>query len=344
MGRERELLPEWLNENILWEYDLPAEKAIEVRGGFKIETAEGRRLVKLARTTPEAITLAYAALQYLRDRGFHQVAPIALTKYGDPYIKIENQAENQLYYLTDWISGKECQLEMLPQLKEAVATLARMQAAVEGFSPPPTPSRERWHQWPGRYRQRLGELERCREMVEQGSVATEFDTLFLTEVGSFIEQGYFSLEWLDEAGYPQLVEEARRTGGICHSEFLGRNLIRNRRGEIYVVNFDNCQLDLRVFDLGRLLSRVLPRYSWDLELTVGLLDLYQERKPLSAGELMVLISYLNFPQRFWRLARRHYLEGVEEENEVRQLQDLLLEQPVKEDFVLGFLRHYRLSR
>lgn len=338
MGRERGLLKEQLNDNVLWEYDLPAEKVKEVKGGYKVETDDGRMLVKVARSTPEALNLAREAVSYLISRGFRRVAPIRSTKYGDAYVEVDGH----LYYLTDWISGKECQLEKFPQLQDAIATLAQMQAAAVGFIPPPSPGREKWHTWPERYQNRIGEIEECREVVERKDYGSDFDSLFITEAERFIEQGRFSLHLLDLADYQAQVEESRREGGICHRDFVGRNLIRNRKKEVFVVNFDNCQLDLRVFDLGRLMARVLPRYYWDIELAVNLLSIYEDISPLRPEELLILLSYLNFPQKLWRLARRYYLESAVLDNEVKILQELMLEQPVHQDFVRRFIRHYQL--
>lgn len=340
MERDRTEINDAINSRVLAEYDLSVDKARPVRGGYQVDTYEGRRLIKRSRALPDAIFLASQALDHLISRGFHNVVPIRPTKYGDPWVK----EAGQLYYQTDWISGKEFSIKRSEQLLEAIMLLARMQSAAVGFAPSsPAAGREKWHTWTERYQERLDDLKGCSEIVEKNGICSEFDSLFITEVEGFIEQGRLSVELLNQADYRGLVEEARREGGICHRDFVGRNLIRSRRREIYIVNFDNCQLDLKVFDLGRLLSWALPNFGWDFDLAEGTLSRYQEVIPLKKDEILLLASYLNFPQRLWFLARKNYLEPSGGRNELEGLQEFLVEQPVRQEFIRQFLKHYLIS-
>lgn len=338
MARDKGLKSEEIIRKVLAEYDLPSDKANPVREGYQVDTLDGRRLIKRSWRTPEALELASEATDYLISRGFKYVAPIRTSKYGDPWVR-EN---GQLYYLTDWINGKEFMMDRPAKLLEGVQTLVQMQLAATGFIPSSTYGRERWHTWNERYRDKVAELEQCRELVEQIDAPSEFDSLFFTEADGFIERGRLSLHLLEQTDYKALVEEASLEGGICHRDFVGRNLIRNRRREIFVVNFDNCQLDLKVFDLGRLLSWALPGLGWDFELAVDLLSRYTESIPLKKDDLRLLASYLNIPQRMWFLSRRHYLERVFEENDIGVLQEQLVEQPVHQEFIRQFIQHFKL--
>lgn len=340
MSREREVLREQLNASVLFEYDLPAQKVKSIRGGYKVETAAGTKFLGAVHTDPAALILAHAAIDYLLQRGFKGTAPIELTKYGDPFV----QVGTTYFYLSPWIKGKELQLEKVSYLQEAVITLARMQLAARGFVPPPgVQSRERWFSWQQLFRERLSELEHCGEIAGERDLSAGFDSLFVAELPHFIEQGLCALEWLEQGSYLQVAEEARRQGGICHRDFVGRNLLRTRRKEIYVVNFEHCRLDLNLFDLARLILRALPYYHWDGDLAVALLRLYQELIPLRREEMIILLSYLYFPHRMWRLARRCYLEEAAEEDAFSSLQELLLAEPLQRELVIHLIKNYHLN-
>ncbi|NPV90446.1 MAG: CotS family spore coat protein [Firmicutes bacterium] len=338
MTSEKGLKSEETIRRVLAEYDLSPDKARPVRGGCQVDTIEGKRLLKRSWRTQEALDLAYEATDYLMSQGFKHIAPIRLSKYGDPWVK-EN---GQLYYLTDWITGKEFIMDRPAKLKEGIQALARMQSAAIGFVPSSDHSRERRETWGERFQGKLAELERCRELVEGIEEPSEFDSLFLTEVDGFIERGKTSIQMLEQADYKTLVEEARQEGGICHRDFVGTNLIRNRRREVFIVNFDNCHLDLKVFDLGRLLAWALPGFGWDFDLVVSLLAEYTESIPLKKDDLRLLAAYLCFPQRMWFLSRRHYLEPVPEPGAMDMIQEVLVEQPVHQEFMRQCIRHYRL--
>jgi NAD-dependent SIR2 family protein deacetylase len=45
---------------------------------------------------------------------------------------------------------------------------------------------------------------------------------------------------------------------------------------------------------------------WDLEIAINVLNRYTEIKPLTLDEYKYLISYLAFPQKFWKISRDYY--------------------------------------
>ncbi|NLC07201.1 MAG: hypothetical protein GX755_04430, partial [Syntrophomonadaceae bacterium] len=208
-------LKELLNDTVLWEYDLPAVKVQAVQGGYKIETRSGPRFLKVTQSDPEAIILADAGIRHLIKQGFSQVSPFILTKYGDAFVRLNDQT----YYLTKWIKGKELQLGRWSHLEEAVATLARMQASAKGFIPPMVPTRESWGLWPDFFSLRLLELEECLKLAETKDQPSEFDLLFLSEADQVIEQARNSLEMIIDSPYQELVEEARAEGCFCHHDY-----------------------------------------------------------------------------------------------------------------------------
>jgi CotS family spore coat protein len=323
-------LKEQLNDTVLWEYDLPAVKVQVVQGGYKIETRSGPRFLKVTQSDPEAIMLADAGMRYLIKQGFSQVSPFILTKYGDAFVRLNDHT----YYLTKWIKGKELQLGRWSHLEEAVATLARMQASAKGFMPPMVPTRESWGLWPDFFSLRLLELEECLKLAETKDRPSEFDILFLSEADQVLEQARITLEMIVDSPYQELVEEARAEGSLCHHDYTGRNLIRTRGKGVYVVNFDNCQLDIHLFDLAELFARVLPCYGWDLDLTRNLLITYNKELYLDPRHLEVLMAYLSFPQRFWQISRAYYLEGEPNSQEhIHSLRQVLLELPLHQDFI-----------
>ena len=56
--------------------------------------------------------------------------------------------------------------------------------------------------------------------------------------------------------------------------------------------------------------KVLKRVDWDINFAKAIIESYNSVSPLSKEEYQVLYAYLQFPQRYWRLANRYYYNEV----------------------------------
>ena len=56
--------------------------------------------------------------------------------------------------------------------------------------------------------------------------------------------------------------------------------------------------------------KVLKRNRWDIVFAKAIIDAYNEVSQLKECEYNVLYAYLQFPQRYWRLANRYYYNEV----------------------------------
>ena len=56
--------------------------------------------------------------------------------------------------------------------------------------------------------------------------------------------------------------------------------------------------------------KVLKRVDWDINFAKSILEAYQSVSKLKEEEYKVLYAYLQFPQRYWRLANRYYYNEV----------------------------------
>lgn len=305
MGIERDQLRAEINATILKEYDLPARKIKAVRDGYKVETVRGTKFIKKAEVNQDELMLAFEAVEYLNQKGFNQALRFNRTKFGDPFVIFDGQ----IYYLMDWLDGKDYDLGRLSRLTDAARLLRQMQESAVGFktsSVPPT--REKWDKWPVNYSQHLADLQQCWGIVEDRMFLTEFDQVFLGQISEILKQAERAVEIMNRAEYWEVVAAEQARGNICHHNFTSRNLIKAKH-QVYVTNFDNCQLDIRLYDLGRIILRNLPRYHWDGEVFIAILSAYCEGTNLNKEERLILWSFLSFPHRWLRFARRNYLEG-----------------------------------
>jgi len=89
---------------------------------------------------------------------------------------------------------------------------------------------------------------------------------------------------------------------------VNKNILFDSSKRLWVIDFDNCQIDYSVHDIAYFLRRILKRNttSWDTKLTIDCLNCYEKIHPLSCDEYKYIYSYLVFPQKFWRISRDYY--------------------------------------
>lgn len=75
-----------------------------------------------------------------------------------------------------------------------------------------------------------------------------------------------------------------------------------------MIDFDKCKVDYSAKDLAYFMRRLLKRENtkWNVELALSILDAYNELCPLTHSDLRYLISYICFPQKYWRISRDYY--------------------------------------
>ena len=81
-----------------------------------------------------------------------------------------------------------------------------------------------------------------------------FDYVYLGCVDKFIELAEESLSLLNGIEYPRLVNKTLHEGVICHHDYSYQNILI--KGNVtYIVGFECCCEELRIYDLVNLLRR-----------------------------------------------------------------------------------------
>ena len=91
---------------------------------------------------------------------------------------------------------------------------------------------------------------------------------------------------------------------------LYHNIILDDNNDVHVIDFDFCKREVRTFDISNFMIKVLERVDWDINFAKAIIESYNSVSPLSKEEYQVLYAYLQFPQRYWRLANRYYYNEV----------------------------------
>lgn len=324
----------YLEEVILREYDLRAVKGIKGEDGiWKIATDRGNRLLKRVSCRAAELEFVRQVMEYVCNKGFRRLSRFIVTKYGDPYV----YDGSDLYYLTDWIEGKEPNLGKPELLGEAVKTLAEFHLAAAGFvfrSHDPKlrrteAIREDWGKWRSTMTDRTAWIkERSRNNEEWTSLEPAVGKL-LAENAEFVrDSAERAIKLLGDSEFSQLMKNSRTNRTICHRRFSESNLIWSKNDRrMFIIDFDNCAHEMPVFDLARLAERVMPKFRWEVDAVKLMLLSYQRVRPLEDSERAAIFSYLAFPRRLSKFYGGDYPADGD------KFQAELVQEQLKQDFL-----------
>ena len=297
-GRDSKMLES--KELIESAYDLRISSIKPCRAGYILDTDNGKKYLRQCQCSENRILFVHDAKQHLHNHGFVNLDTYCVTIDEHPFIEIEGQ----LFILTPFIDGHECEFGDDADAVKAAQALAAMHKAGKGFKPQngifmPNDLGKLTDSLSKRY----DEILRMRRKAERERGA--FDYIYLNCVDKFIGLAEQSLGLLGGPEYQRLIKKTLLEGGICHHDYSYQNIIM--KGPItYITGFESCGEEIRIYDLVNLLRRKMRKCNWNAPKASLLLDAYSELEPLSRDEIVVMKAMLLFPQKFWRVANRYY--------------------------------------
>lgn len=270
------------------------------RAGYILETNAGKKYIKACQYTKERVQFIHAAKTHLMTHHFTQIDPYCLTTAKQPFL----ETEDGIYTMVNLVEGRECEFDDDRDVIKATEALALMHKAGHGFLPRsggliPTSLGK----LPACLKKRLEDIRKLRRKAEKER--NGFDYLFIEHFEDFYDIGEKSLETLFSSKYNRLVEATLREGMICHHDYSYQNILI-KGDKTSVINFDYCNLELKIYDIVNILRRRMRKCNWDIQKARLILDTYRKIEPLERDEMKVMKSMLQFPQKFWRVINRYY--------------------------------------
>lgn len=281
----------------------------QIRGVHCLHTDQGDLCLKKIEYNLKKFLFIYHAMEHLLEHNFKQLPAFIHTLTGEPYFNF--QEEN--YFLSEWLSGRECNFKNPVDLEIALVTLARMHRFSKGFQPPgQIKQRSRLEIWPDRLKKRTANLKKFKELAINKTNPTKIDRYFLKHINSKLADCKKAIKLIDTPIYRNLVKKIKDEGSFCHNDFVYHNVLINdqesykKPPKAYILDFDYCRYDLRVYDLARVIRRIIKEKKYQNDFLDIILSAYNSEYPLETEEYQILAGFLQFPQRFWRIADRYY--------------------------------------
>jgi CotS family spore coat protein len=289
------------------QFDIKIETLRPNKGIYYLKSNKGEKCLKRINYGAQKLLFVYGAKEHLIKNGFDKVDRYELNIDGDPFALVNED----LYTLSQWIPGRECDFHNLDEVKIAAKTLALLHEATKGYDPPENSKlKSDLGRWPHLMEKRMKSLDKMRDMTRKKSQKSDFDLNYIKSMEFYKELSKRAHNVMHTSSYLDLCEIAENDKSFCHHDFTYHNIILGDDNEVYVIDFDYCKREIRAYDIANFMIKVLKRVDWNIEYAKAILESYSAVGNLKDEEYRVIFGFLLFPQRYWRLANRYYYNEV----------------------------------
>ncbi|MDT8715630.1 CotS family spore coat protein [Clostridium sp. 19966] len=321
------------------QFNIKIESIRPNKGVYYLKTDSGLRCLKKINYGVQKLLFVYGAKEHLIKNGYTNVDKYYLNTEGLPYALVNED----IYTLSTWIDGRECDFQKEEDLVAASENLALLHLASKGYEPPENSKlKTDLGRWPHLMEKRIKSFDKMREMARKKTSKTTFDLKYIKEIQFYKDMGKKALGALEDSKYMELCEISEQEKNFCHHDYTYHNIIIDQENRVNIIDFDYCKREIRTYDISNFMIKVLKRCKWDIKTCRLLLDAYDKIYPIKEEEYKVLYAFLLFPQRFWRLSNRFYYNEVNwgQNTFTKKIDELTEEQEIYLNFIDEFRKTY----
>ncbi|MCR6545318.1 CotS family spore coat protein [Dehalobacterium formicoaceticum] len=330
--------------SVLSHYDFSIHCIIPIQDDvYRVETSRGVYCLKCANKGEHKMLFIYSILKHLEEQGFTKVSFPVPAKDGSPLV----HHDHKIYFMTHWISGIPCDFKREDHLTAAAETLAEFHQHAKGAKLlEGAKARAMYRKWPHVLQKRTEDLQKFKSLTQKKSSLTPFEKKYLAIADQVIAQGGKACATLQSSEYRKIAKKAEKEQSFTHRDVAARNFIIEDDKKAALIDFDYARYDIRAADVVRLLERSLRDQHWHEEKGDLILKSYQKVYPLEKEQYQVMLAFLQFPQKIWRISER-YFEGKvswQDEGFLKKLSSALRKMSYQEKFCHSFENKYCQAR
>lgn len=272
------------------------------RAVYKIDTDAGPKCLKKVYFDESNLLFVYSVMQWFHCKNIN--VPVFLpTKSKGRYVNLNNR----LFILTDWIDGRKLDYDVNDDIALAARNLAKMHKCSYNFHPIDGSFIRRedgnWYKTFNRRQLQLLQLYNNASVIKD-----KFSKIYIDSFDYFYSRALHSVQILNSLDIKSLTLPAEKFNTICHLDYVNKNLIIDQRNDVYVIDFDKSKIDIPIHDIGTFLKRILKRSNtnWSYDILMLTLKNYEIERQLDMTEIYGLYSFLEFPQKYWKIVRDYY--------------------------------------
>lgn len=322
-------------EAIAREFKFKVKSYKPLRAVYIAETDKGPIVIKETDRDPDKLLYIHGMKEYLYENGFDALDRYLISERGLPF----TVQDNKLFVVEKFIDGRECSFTNPFDREAAVVALAELHKKGKGYIPPTGAfKRENYGKWDSTYLKKIDYLLELKEKVRQKKSKDFFDKMFLEDVDFMIDMAWQAYDTLRCSDYQNICKRAKEGKWICHHDYTYHNIIITKDWGVSIIDFDYSCHELPVYDLANYILKVLKRFSFDIDMALRILNIYDGVLNINKEDLLLMESIFEFPQRFWRISERYYEEKTDWDDEtfINKYEDASIFREYIKDFTRDF--------
>lgn len=207
---------------------------------------------------------------------------------------------NKIFILTPWMDGDKCNFDNITHLFSSIESLATIHNTSKEFIPIEGSSIRKGFN--NLYIQTLKHFE---DLNRISSIAINCNDHFSHYFIKNFEDNIFLAEKSLEIS--TLICHDNLSRSLNHGDYVNKNIIISN-DKTSIIDFDKCKYDYVSHDISYFLRRLLKRNNtnWNFNLFLSILERYNSIFPLNEDDIKYIISYVCFPQKYFKLSKSYY--------------------------------------
>lgn len=240
------------------------------------------------------------------------------------------------YVLQSWVEGRWPAPTSAEDMRACAVLLAGFHQAGRKCIPPQRGLANMIGKWPQLFNKQYAVLKQKINKAKQAKINRSRNALdnWLNKYGDdIIRRARAALAILRDSGYESACAAAREQGNLalCHGDGGPTNFLINNKG-IYLLDFETLRIDLRAYDLYRIIHNSCKDYKWNFEIARHILEGYDAVEPLNPTDFALLKVWLRFPRGIFKQLNR-YDKVRNKVGVLRLLSELNREDKMKDQFL-----------
>lgn len=328
---------EYIKSNILPSYNLKNCEVLIVKSKnsdkprivYKIVSQENIYCLKKVYYSKEDLLYMYSATEWLYRNNIN--VPKLLPTATNKRFVCKN---NMLFILTPWIDGDKCNFDNINHVNSSIINLASIHKVSENFHPiSGSTFKIGFDNFYISIKKHYEDL--LLSSNNANNYRDKFSKHFLSCFDENLRLAKISLYFSSKINFDNL------SRSLCHGDYVNKNIIFTNLGNIWTIDFDKCKNDFCAKDLSYFMRRILKRDNtkWDLPLAESIIKNYISIKELNLSDIYYIISYLSFPQKYWKISRDYYKNVSKcNKNSFKTLLDDAIHKTEEQyEFILNFI-------
>ena len=313
-------------------YDITILNINKIKNVYKIVAVEGNFCLKQVKYNFYRFKHILEVLDYLNKNEFDNILDIILTYAGEKYIEFNNV----FFYMTKWLESRELNYSNHYDLIRAAQHIAKFHNYSNGFKPSQETEVDiRYMKWFQIFDKKINDILNFKEIIENKNELSSFDKIYLKNIDKNISIANESVENLYKFNYKDIMKQTVKKNYVCHHDLANHNLLLDKFGKVFFIDFDYIIIDTYLHDLGSFISRCLKYGRWNNEKFNIIIKSYKDVKSITKKELLILMSFILFPNDFWQVGVQYYTENInwKEEKFLRRLSRIENDRDDRCDFI-----------